>query len=328
MNLSAALLSLLAVAASGTTATTISGAVRNGTTGGPAAGIGVALFGLADGSVKAQGRTDAQGRFALAVPDATTALVLRATRDGVDYDRRCAPGDTLDLAVFDARTDVAPISGVVGIYRLATRGPRLHVSELYDVRNDSNPPRTLVGPRTFEVYLPPGARVTSLVAASAASAAGPVVATPIAGEPGHRAVAAPLRPGETRFSVTYDVAYDGRFAFQPRLAYDVRQLAIMLPASMRFASGSQRFHPLLDQTGSRVYAANDVAAGDVPAFEVSGNGGLPMLAVAAPVAPKARRGRSPEALALEAVALAAVIALAFGWRLSGRRRAARSALSS
>ena len=97
------------------------------------------------------------------------------------------------------------------------------------------------------------------------------------GEDGHITVDFPLRPGETRFAVNYTIPYDGSASFAPRLAYPLRQLAVMVPRSMRFASTSRAFHLLESQKEFEVEALNDVPADEALGFDVSGQGLLPPL---------------------------------------------------
>ncbi len=87
-------------------------------------------------------------------------------------------------------------------------GKTLHVIENFFVKNDSNPPLTQFSDRPFEFYLPAGA----VVEGSAALAPGgmPVQASPVPlGEPNHYAFVFPIRPGETRFQITYTLPYSG-----------------------------------------------------------------------------------------------------------------------
>lgn len=78
-----------------------------------------------------------------------------------------------------------------------------------------------------------------------------IAASAVAGEPGHDTVSFPLRPGSTKFAFSYDVPYDGHAAFRPRLAYPLRQLAVMIPPTMKFTSRSTAFQLL--PTGNNDY---------------------------------------------------------------------------
>ena len=116
-------------------------------------------------------------------------------------------------------------------------GKALHVVENFFVKNESNPPLTQFSDRPFEFYLPEGA----VVEGSAALAPGgmPVQASPVPlGEPNHYAFIFPIRPGETRFQITYRLPYSGSLKFAPRMTMPTDTIAVMMPKSMTFAAGA------------------------------------------------------------------------------------------
>jgi hypothetical protein len=197
---------------------------------------------------------------------------------GVSYDQRASAGDPLTIAVFDAAPNLRNVTGTIEIVRAGTEGTLLHVSDMYEIRNASNPPLTKTGGRTFEVYLPAHARIDSVLAAGPGKLGLLITATPVSGEPGHYAVDFPLRPGATDFAFNYDLSYDGRARFPTRHAYPLEQLAIMIPPAMGFSSRSGAFEILrVDSSRYQVRAANHLKAREGPEFEVFGAGRLPPL---------------------------------------------------
>jgi hypothetical protein len=179
---------------------------------------------------------------------------------------------------------------------------------MIEIRNDSTPSRTQSGDRAFEVYLPPHAKIDSVLAASSvttpsagsgtnSSAGSPVAvpataaitsASPVPGEPGHYTVRFPLKPGATKFAFNYDLPYDGHATFRPRSIYPLQQLAVMIPPTMKFSSRSSAY--LILHTGNdryQVEAANMLQAGAGPEFEISGIGALPALRAQSQPSPKA-----------------------------------------
>ncbi len=50
-------------------------------------------------------------------------------------------------------------SGSADVVRLQTEGSTLQAVELFAIKNDSNPPRTLASPATFDFVLPDGAQI-------------------------------------------------------------------------------------------------------------------------------------------------------------------------
>ena len=150
---------------------------------------------------------------------------------------------------------------------------------MIEIRNESSPPLTLAGDRTFHVYLPGNAKIVSVLAAGPGNVALLISATPFPGDPGHFTVNFPLRPGATKFAFNYDLPYDGHVAFQTKHSYPLQQFVVMIPPSMKFFSRSPDFQLL--ETGNpnyQVQAVNRLPAGDGPAFEILGKGTLPPLA--------------------------------------------------
>jgi hypothetical protein len=278
------------MSASGFAADSISGVVRNQTRNEPAAGDQVILVRL-DQSVEeeARTRTDEFGAFTVKIQVPEKPHLIRIVHQGVNYDRQTSPGESLTVDVFDSATKVQGITGVIEIIRTGTNGMMLHVSDMIEIKNDSRPPITQVGERTFDVYLPAAARMDSVMAATSDKIGVLIAASPVRGEPGHYTVNIPLRPGSTKFAFNYDLPYSGRAYFHTRLAYPVEQLAVMIPPTMKFRSRSSTFQ-LLD-TGSNDYqvqATNRLKAGNGPSFEVSGAGGLPPLLARAQPPPESQ----------------------------------------
>lgn len=259
-------------------AESITGTVINKTTNKPAAGDDVVLIRLAQGMQEAAStKSDAHGRFTLDVPDAGMHLI-RVTHDKATYFRPAPPGtQSVEVEVYNAAEKVAGVTGEADVMRVQTdaSGKRLNVVEHFFVKNDSNPPRTQFSPRSFEFYLPAGA----VVEGSAALAPGsmPVKASPMPlGDPNHYAFVFPLRPGETQFQVTYSLPYSGSFKFAPRLTMPTDTLAIMMPKSMTFASGSPSpYSQVTEETTAQAYVARTVAPSEPLEFTLSGSGQLP-----------------------------------------------------
>jgi hypothetical protein len=154
------------------------------------------------------------------------------------------------------------------------------VTQSYFIKNDSNPPRTQFSPRSYEIYLPDGAQIQG--AAAVGPGGMPVASSPIpVGDPNHYAFVFPLRPGETRFQVSYTLAYAGSLKITPKLATPVDNLVVILPRSMNFSaapgSGFQTVDP--GQSGQQLdgptWVARDVSPARPVAFTVSGQGSLP-----------------------------------------------------
>jgi hypothetical protein len=156
------------------------------------------------------------------------------------------------------------------------------VVENFFVKNESTPPMTQFSDRPFEFYLPAGA----VVAGSAALGPGgmPVQAAPVplGDQPNHFAFIFPIRPGETRFQITYTVPYSGSFQFAPHPLMATDTIAIMMPKSMTFkAGGSAPYTAVTEDTTAQTYVARGVQPSQPLEFTVSGTGQLPRDTAAA-----------------------------------------------
>ena len=273
------LLSAIPFSTAARDANDITGSARNESRGRAAVGDRVILIRLDRGmQEESQARTGQRGAFRLHVSHAGKAYLVRVVHEGVSYDQRAYAGDDLSIQVFDAAPRVPRVSASIEILRAGTNGNLLHVSDMYELKNESSPPVTQAGGQTFEVYVPANAKMDSVLAAGPAKIGVLIPANPVPGEPGHYTVSFPLRPGETKFAFNYDLPYEGHAVFETRLAYPLEQLAIMIPPSMRFSSRSPAFRLLpTGRSDYQVQTANQLKAGEGPGFEVSGTGALPAL---------------------------------------------------
>jgi hypothetical protein len=259
-------------------AESINGTVTNKTTNKPAAGDDVVLIRLQQGMQEtSRTKTDAHGNFTLDVPDQGMHLV-RVTHEKASYFRPAPPGtQSVEVEVYNVAAKVKGVTGEADVMRLQTDadGKSLHVIENFFVKNDSTPPLTQFSDRPFEFYLPAGA----VVEGSAALAPGgmPVQASPVPlGEANHYAFVFPIRPGETRFQISYRLPYSGSVKFSPRVAMPTDTVAIMMPKSMTFSPGpSAPYSPVTEETTAQTYVARSVAPSQALDFTVSGTGQMP-----------------------------------------------------
>ena len=271
---------LLVALSSFAVADSITGTVTNKTTNKPAAGDDVVLIRLSQGMQETtRTKTDSHGRFTLDVPDPQGIHLVRVTHDKATYFRPAPPGtQSVEIDVFNAAAKVEGVASEADVMRIQTdeSGKSLNVVENFFVKNDSNPPRTQFSDKSFEFYLPQGA----VVEGSAALAPGsmPVKASPVPvpGEANHYAFIFPLRPGETRFQVTYKLPYTGNFKFAPRVAMPTDTIAVMMPKSMTFAAGpSTSYAAVTEDTTAQTYVARSVVPSEPLDFTVGGSGQLP-----------------------------------------------------
>jgi hypothetical protein len=256
----------------------IKGTATNRTTGRPAAGDDVVLIQLGQGMQETtRTKTDAQGRFTLTGVDDGMHLV-RVTHDKVPYFTPVPPGTTgaIQVDVYDSAAKVPGITGEADVLRIQATADQLEVTELWAISNNSTPPRTQFSARSFEIFIPPAAKIANGAAMGPGGA--PIQASPVPLDtPGHYAFVFPLRPGETRFQVTYKLPYTGSFSFKPQVSLPTTNFAVMIPKSMKFdASSGTPFQPVKDEVDAQVFLAKNAAPSQSLAFTVGGSGQMPV----------------------------------------------------
>ena len=211
------------------------------------------------------------------MPDSGIHLV-RVTHDKANYFRPAPPGtQSVEIEVFNASAHVKGVASEADVMRIQTdaSGNGLRVVENFFVKNESTPPLTQFSDRPFEFTLPEGA----IVEGSAALAPGgmPVQAAPVPlAEKGHYTFLFPIRPGETRFQITYRLPYNGSIAFAPHPLLTTDTIAIMLPKSMTFTPGAQSpFTAVADEVNAQTFVARNVSPAQPLDFKLSGSGQLP-----------------------------------------------------
>ncbi len=259
----------------------LQGTVKNGTTGKPAAGNQVLLLSLKNGMrVSGRGTTDASGRFNISVAGTQTdPWLVRVVHHGVPYDKMAPPGVNLgELQVYDVAQQLDGVAAVLGVQRFQTEGETLQVVEQIIVRNDSQPPHTLMTGRPFRMQLSPDAQVESGIVQAAGGQQLTSKPTPGEQKGQYDFAFSPLRPGETRFAVLYRLPYRGEAIIEPNVLYPLTQFAVVLPKSMMFEAKTPGvFQPMPRKTGTNVQLTAAVKPGQPLAFRVSGNGTLAEL---------------------------------------------------
>ncbi|HWR14070.1 MAG TPA: carboxypeptidase-like regulatory domain-containing protein [Terriglobales bacterium] len=270
------LLGLLAISA---TAATLTGTVTNATTGKPSAGDDVALLGMSQGmNVLAQTKSDANGKFSFNIDDQSTPHLVRVTHGGASYFPQGGPvrpgATTVEVNVYDSAKKLDGVATNVNVMRLQAEKDTLQVLELIAVKNDSKPPRTLAGERTFEFYLPAGAHVDQAIVQGPGGMPVNTTATPD-GNSGKHYFTYALKPGETRFEIAYHLPYAGEATFAPKITDNIQHFVVMMPKSMNFeAKNASRFSPMNEDPSATVQVATGVTPGTDLAFRVSGTGVL------------------------------------------------------
>ena len=259
-------------------AASIHGKVTNGTTNKPAAGDDVVLLSLSGGMQEtARTKTDSKGEFSVDVPDEGTQHLVRVSHQRVNYFRSAPQGTTtVEMTVYDSSAKrVDNLIGEGRVFRVQSAdGQQMQVSEMYILRNESQPPRTWAGDRTFEVVLPDGATLEEGMAAGPGGM--PVTSAPApTGVTNHFAFTFPIRPGRTQLQVTYKLPYNGTHDFSATPDIPLAEFGVMLPKGMRFTSAGESFAPAAEESGMTVFVAKSIPVGQQLKFSLAGEGTAP-----------------------------------------------------
>jgi hypothetical protein len=258
----------------------LNGRVINGTTRTAAIGDEVVLLGLSNDGMNeiARTRTDRAGRFGLRVNDPQATHVVRVVHEGVTYHQVVPPDvNNVSIEAYDVTANADGISAVMDVERFESIGDQLEVKQLVTMRNESKPPRTLMKDRSFEIQLLPEAKVKyGLVQVEDAQA---LKQKPIAGDvPGQYYFVFPIRPGDTRFAVVYQVPYTGEATIRPTIRDARERFVAMLPKSMKFEPIDPRvYQPMENTTPDNVQTTEPVAPDQTVSFHISGTGTLAEL---------------------------------------------------
>lgn len=258
------------------TASTITGTVKDGTTGKPSAGDDVVLIKFGQGMEEAaRTKTDAQGKFSLNLPNDGGPHLVRDIHQGVTYNQMATPGtSTVDLQVYDVAKKVPGVTVNADVIRLQAESNELEGVRFFAVDNLSTPPRTQMNDANFEFYLPDGAEVDEGQAMTEGGQ--PVNSAPVPQTVKNRyAFMFPLRPGTTQFQVVFHMPYSGQLKIDPKSLYPSEHLMVMLPATMKFETGpGSTFRTMKDphQADTSVQVASKTEPGQSLAFTVSGTG--------------------------------------------------------
>ncbi len=260
-------------------AQTLTGTVKNATTGKPGAGDEVVLLSLGQG-MEESGHTkaDAKGNFSFKLDNAQSPHLVRVIHQDVTYHRMAPPGTTsVEVEVYDAGKKIDGINVVADIMRIQAEQGQLEVMRAFAVQNTSKPPRTQMNEHNLEFYVPEGAQI---IEAEAMTENGqPIKSAPVPEDDKKTRYAFlfPLRPGTTQFQVAYQLPYTGSANIDPRSVYPLQHFVAILPKAMQFsAAPGTNYQSMNDpqQPDGNVQVASGAKLGQSLAFKISGEGTL------------------------------------------------------
>lgn len=238
----------------------IDGTVVNKTTGAPVAGAGVSLVKASAQGMKPAGSTitDAAGKFTLE-GSAEGIAMLQTTFEGVNYNKLLEPGAPptgVEIAVFSASGKLQSASATQHMILIEPVPGELRVRETIIYENPTQ--NALVDPKgTIRFFLPPMAGGKAKVDASSGSRGMPLkrVAEPT-GEANIYSVDFPLKPGETRFDITWTAPFSPPGDLVTRILHQ-GQVRVIAPKGVTVKSDALTFLTTEPRTMAAVFTAKN-----------------------------------------------------------------------
>lgn len=236
----------------------IEGTVVNKTTGKPQPGVQVTLTRLTDKGMQpaASGSTDAQGRFRLDA-NAASAHLIQARYQNVSYSAQLQPNQPrIEIAVYDALPKVSAAEVTQHMILVETDGQELVVNETLIYNNDSQ--TTWYAPKgTARFYIPAAAgenRMARAIAPGGLPVDRPLLAT---GERQVFTIDFPVKPGETRFDLSYKLPASAGATLGGRVLHEGTPARLVVPQGIQVEG--QGLEPAGNEpsTGAAIFTIKD-----------------------------------------------------------------------
>ena len=247
---------------------TISGTVVNGTTGQPQPGITVTILRMGPSGPQpgGDGKTDAQGKFSLpADVSAQGPTLVRATLDGVTYTKLMppgTPGEGVILNVYNASKE--PVSTKVSKHLIFfdPTDQGLVVNEAFLFDNNGKTSWNDPANGTLRVFLPSGA---SSVKINATEPGGMPLQE--AAQKTDKAdiykVNFPVRPGETRFDLSYTAPYKAGETYSGKIASKDENTYLIVPKGVTLTGANLKDMGQEPRTEAHIYGLQE------PSYKIS-----------------------------------------------------------
>ena len=251
----------------------IDGAVVNRTSGKPQAGVTVTLFKLEAGmDPVASARTDASGRFTIDTP-VSGAQLLQASWAGVTYNHMLQPGSPssgLTLAIYDSSREAGGARLAQRMVLLEPGASKLAVRESYFFNNGGNITWNDPAGGTLRFETPKG-KVSGLQVMATAPGGMPIPRSAAkAGRENGYKVDFPIRPGETRLDVNYEVPFTSPGKFATRLVQKSDSTMLAVPTGVKVKGAGLAAEGQEPRSGAAVFRVT----GDKLDVEIEGSGQL------------------------------------------------------
>jgi hypothetical protein len=243
----------------------ISGMVLNGTTGQPAANVAITLMtmGAAGPEATGGGTSDAQGKFSLdAAPSAGGPTLVRATLDGVTYTKLIPPGtptEGLTLEIYNSSKERggARISKHLIFFDPGPNG--LAINEAYVFTNDGKTAWNDPANGTLQFFLPPGAEGKVRIDATAPGGMPLQESAVKTNKPDIYRVNFPVRPGETRFDLTYTTPYKEGETYAGKVATQDDNTYLIVPKGVTLTADNLQDMGQEPRTEAHLYGLKEAS---------------------------------------------------------------------
>jgi hypothetical protein len=234
----------------------VDGRVINKTTGQPAARVPVRLTSVGQDGMKPLGRTEtaADGSFKFDIP-AEGMFLLQANWQGVQYTQNLPPmmpKSGVEMVVYDVKSKLDAAKQSQHIVFLESDGQNLIATEMIIYTNDSKYTWYDAKRGTARFFLPAGVKVEDAKAHVTAPGGMPLERELTSGgEKGVYAIDYPVKPGESRFELSYPAPKPAEFA--GRILEAGVPARLVVPAGMEATGDAIQSLGKEPQSGAAIY---------------------------------------------------------------------------
>jgi hypothetical protein len=262
----------------------VDGVVVNRTTGKPQPGVVVTLYQLAGSGMQPVRtvKSDAQGVFRIDHAVQGPHLV-QTIYDGVVYNRMLQPGgatSNLELEVYNSSPKPAGAQIAQHMVLLEPLGGILHVNESVIFRNEGNLTYNDPANGTLRVFLPEDVKGDPRVMITAPQGMPVERSAAATGTPNVYKVDFPVKPGETRFDLTYVLPLPESKTYSGRILHDGGAVRIVAPRgvtlngpNIEMIGREPTTQATVYQVKGKEYSLEIEGAGQLESPESAGQGG-------------------------------------------------------
>jgi hypothetical protein len=252
----------------------VDGTVRNGTTETPQAGALVTLYRLGERGMQPVKslKSDEAGRFRFE-QDLTGPHLLQVIYAGVIYNQMLSPGAAstgivLDVFNSSAKPGEAKVAQHMVLFEPA--GDELRVSENVLFENKGQVSYSNPSNGTLRVFLPEAAQGKARVMVTAPGGMPVERSAEKTARAGEYKIDFPIKPGETRFDITYVVPFASPGTFRGKVLHDGAMARLVTPAGVSLSGKGVK---LLGQEPATQASIYEIAQRDY-SVEIEGTGAL------------------------------------------------------